>query len=828
MADGQPTDTLPTSPLVDSVLGNVTTGGTTAVVQVPVGALARRVALDPNLDDGLTEAVATATTAAGTATTAAATAASAALTAASTNARIYATEAAGRAAVVDGASFDVQGSVDVSIRRYVRVSSSTSTLVAEYPTAASVDTKVATVSTALETRIATAAGPTRQVLVADPLGRVLLAVGDGGELLATGLEGSVQDGIAAAAAANAAVGTAPAAGMLEIAHDPFGAIYRYVSADGGHYLPGLDRSVQEVCAYLVANVGAGAVVTATALVTASSAVTGYPIGLDLSGLDLSAAGGDDFRVTTAGGTALPVYWDRKTRTLWVRGDFSAGQTALTIKWGAGGSITRADGAAVWDVFDDFVARPGWQKLPGNPVLIPEDAVEGGRYARDCSILYEDGVYRNWYWGTGTTSINYATSPDGITWTKFGPLAGVTNGRPSVVHVGGTYHLYVNDETNIRHYTATSPGGPFTGGAVVLAPSQSWEGGKIKGPWVQYDADAALFKMWYTAGEIYPVGLGWSEPKAAGYATSPDGVTWTKYGGNPILSGTGDGGWRDQAVMTLHPVKYAGRYYALVSCGDVQGTSRIGFTSSDDGIAWNVSDRDLILNVGPAAAWDESDLYTGTLMRIGSTWRIWYNARSASASNRECTGVATLASVVDGISADRWVIQQGVTAWREAGRARLRNNVAASLASLVSHARVSSDLDIAATLRVSNTSPGAGAAIDLWHQGKQGTGRFSAVSLELYTGSGMAGVLQIVRYVDGVSTVLATATHSAAADTDIAVSATIIAGVITATVAGVTITATDTTWTAGRIGLRPITATVDVASIRVRKHSSATFTTSVLS
>ncbi|MBS7538232.1 SGNH/GDSL hydrolase family protein [Ancylobacter lacus] len=148
MADGQPTDTLPTSPLVDSVLGNVTTGGTTAVVQVPVGALARQVALDPNLDDGLTAAVATATTAAGTATTAAgtataaaATASGAALTAASTNARIYADEPTGRAAVVNGASFDVQGSDNVAIRRYVRVSSAASTLVAEYPTAAMIDAR---------------------------------------------------------------------------------------------------------------------------------------------------------------------------------------------------------------------------------------------------------------------------------------------------------------------------------------------------------------------------------------------------------------------------------------------------------------------------------------------------------------------------------------------------------------------------------------------------------------------------------------------------------------------------------------------------------------
>ena len=56
---------------------------------------------------------------------------------------VYATEAAGRAAVANGVYFKVVGSGNVAAYEYVRVDASTSTLVATYPSKAYVDTKPA-------------------------------------------------------------------------------------------------------------------------------------------------------------------------------------------------------------------------------------------------------------------------------------------------------------------------------------------------------------------------------------------------------------------------------------------------------------------------------------------------------------------------------------------------------------------------------------------------------------------------------------------------------------------------------------------------------------
>lgn len=68
----------------------------------------------------------------------AATVAESARDAALIQAGVYATEAAGRAAVADGQAFKVQGSGDVAAYEYRRVNSTTSTLIATYPSSSAV------------------------------------------------------------------------------------------------------------------------------------------------------------------------------------------------------------------------------------------------------------------------------------------------------------------------------------------------------------------------------------------------------------------------------------------------------------------------------------------------------------------------------------------------------------------------------------------------------------------------------------------------------------------------------------------------------------------
>jgi hypothetical protein len=58
-------------------------------------------------------------------------------------------------------------------------------------------------------------------------------------------------------------------------------------------------------------------------------------------------------------------------------------------------------------------------------------------------------YEGWN-GSGLDFIGYASSPDGVHWSKYqdNPILGKDRNYPSVIKVGSTYYLYTMDyETN---------------------------------------------------------------------------------------------------------------------------------------------------------------------------------------------------------------------------------------------------------------------------------------------------------------------------------------------------------------------------------------------
>ena len=104
---------------------------------------------------------------------------------------------------------------------------------------------------------------------------------------------------------------------------------------------------------------------------------------------------------------------------------------------------------------------------------------------------------NYHAGWGDWEIGHATSPDGITWTK--------NTANPVLQRG---------------------------------TSGSWEDLSVSAPWVIYNG--LSYQMWYGGADGTNIRIG--------YATSPDGVTWTKYGGNPVLDLGPSGEWDDHFVL----------------------------------------------------------------------------------------------------------------------------------------------------------------------------------------------------------------------------------------------------------------------------------------
>ena len=166
---------------------------------------------------------------------------------------------------------------------------------------------------------------------------------------------------------------------------------------------------------------------------------------------------------------------------------------------------------------NIYAQVNWDKYENNPILnVGDPGTWESNVAVITSVIYHNGIYEAWYAGTDnadTGRIGYATSVDGIVWSKY---------EDNPVLVPGIQGAW--DDSNTDH-------------ACVLL---------IDG----------TYRMWYMGDtEVED-----ESSVRIGYATSTDGINWEKYNGNPVLD-LGTAGTWDENVM--HPsVVYDGSTYHM--------------------------------------------------------------------------------------------------------------------------------------------------------------------------------------------------------------------------------------------------------------------------
>jgi predicted GH43/DUF377 family glycosyl hydrolase len=115
-----------------------------------------------------------------------------------------------------------------------------------------------------------------------------------------------------------------------------------------------------------------------------------------------------------------------------------------------------------------------------------------------SVVKAVDEYVLYYTNRDFGAIGRATSPDGVTWTKFD-----------------------DPTTTERQYENSAP-------VMTTDPGSRWERSWIGSPYVLLGDDA--WEMFYT-GAL-------TSSAAVGYATSEDGVVWTRFPDNPVLTISG--------------------------------------------------------------------------------------------------------------------------------------------------------------------------------------------------------------------------------------------------------------------------------------------------
>ena len=81
---------------------------------------------------------------------------------------------------------------------------------------------------------------------------------------------------------------------------------------------------------------------------------------------------------------------------------------------------------------------------------------------------------------------------------------------------------------------------------MLSAEAPWEKVAVMCPHVLWDAEKRLYRMWYSAGEQY-------EPNSIGYATSPDGLHWTRHLKNPVFAADPARPWEQHKVTACQVI-----------------------------------------------------------------------------------------------------------------------------------------------------------------------------------------------------------------------------------------------------------------------------------
>jgi hypothetical protein len=209
---------------------------------------------------------------------------------------------------------------------------------------------------------------------------------------------------------------------------------------------------------------------------------------------------------------------------------------------------------------------------GDPGSFDELAIMPG------TIIKDGNTYKMWYTGQdadGIYRIGLATSSDGTDWTK-------GNAGKAVLEIGA-----VNK---------------FDGGGVAIPAV-------IK--------DGNTYKMWYSGLIAYSGDL-WQ----IGYATSKDGVTWAKKNsGDPVLS-FGKSQAFDKDGLIGATVLKDGGVYRIWYIGVPSGS--LGYATSMDGMTWTRENEGTpIYSIGGSGAFDETGFTTVTVFRDGNDYKMYY-------------------------------------------------------------------------------------------------------------------------------------------------------------------------------------------------------------
>lgn len=208
--------------------------------------------------------------------------------------------------------------------------------------------------------------------------------------------------------------------------------------------------------------------------------------------------------------------------------------------------------------DEFAAEMvKFTRTEKNPVFTHGDSAAWDEVIRERGfILNEDTIYKMWYTGlrnndSAVLQLGYATSKDGINWTRY-PGNPVFTGRWTedmmVFRHDGKYHMYAEGTHDIAHLLLSDDGIHWEDqGDLKIVNTK---GDTLPGP---YGTPSVYVEdgKWYLFYEINDAAI-W-------LATSTDKINWKNISDTPVLK-PGPEKYDVGAVAVNQIVKHNGKYY----------------------------------------------------------------------------------------------------------------------------------------------------------------------------------------------------------------------------------------------------------------------------
>ncbi len=266
----------------------------------------------------------------------------------------------------------------------------------------------------------------------------------------------------------------------------------------------------------------------------------------------------------------------------------------------------------------------WVKHDAGPVL-------GGTLGTcfDISVLGDDARYRMYFSWRPQASIALTESDDGVHWSEPQVALGPADtgweddiNRPGVLKHDGLYRMWYTGQADGRSaigHASSRDGRHWERNAKpVLVPDRPWEKVAVMCPDVLWDEETRQYRMWYSGGEQY-------EPDAIGYATSPDGLQWTKRP-EPVFRADPRSAWERHKVTACQVVVREGWHYLFYVGFRDEDHAQIGLARSRDGVTdWERLPQNPIVRPTPGG-FDADACYKPCALFDGEKWLLWYNGR----------------------------------------------------------------------------------------------------------------------------------------------------------------------------------------------------------